>query len=183
MKIQSIKSKFNRKSLGFKNSWPMKMDGIWRSMAYENSWPMKINGLWKNSQLFENPLAYENLWPQFMALPPMKIYWLWKAMAYKNSQPLKTHGPWKLMGHENLWPMKIQGLGKSLAYENSTAHYCIFYLSFSSFQTTVEGSENDMRFIYCACCISYILNDWSGVDIPRVVQYIKKSRVMPFFVY
>jgi len=45
-----------------------------------------------------------------------------------------------------------------------------------SFQPTVDGSENDMRFIYCACCISYILNDWSGVDIPQVVQYIKKSR-------
>lgn len=38
-----------------------------------------------------------------------------------------------------------------------------------------------MRFIYCACCISYILNDWSGVDIPRIVQYIKKSRVINSF--
>ncbi|XP_029208313.2 geranylgeranyl transferase type-1 subunit beta-like isoform X1 [Acropora millepora] len=45
-----------------------------------------------------------------------------------------------------------------------------------SFQPTVDGSENDMRFIYCACCISYILNDWSGIDVPKVVQYIKKSR-------
>lgn len=44
----------------------------------------------------------------------------------------------------------------------------------------MDGSENDMRFIYCACCISYILNDWSGVDIPRVVQYIKESRVWIF---
>ncbi|XP_078374202.1 geranylgeranyl transferase type-1 subunit beta-like isoform X1 [Oculina patagonica] len=49
-----------------------------------------------------------------------------------------------------------------------------------SFQPTVDGSENDMRFIYCACCISYILNDWSGVDIPRVVEYIKKSRSYDF---
>lgn len=49
-----------------------------------------------------------------------------------------------------------------------------------SFQPTVDGSENDMRFIYCACCISYILNDWSGVDIPRVVQYIKESRSYDF---
>lgn len=45
-----------------------------------------------------------------------------------------------------------------------------------SFQPTVDGSENDMRFIYCACCISYILNDWNGIDIPKVVQYIKESR-------
>ena len=54
-------------------------------------------------------------------------------------------------------------------------------LLFCSFQPTADGSENDMRFIYCACCISYILNDWSGVDIPRVVQYIKKSRVINSF--
>jgi len=54
-------------------------------------------------------------------------------------------------------------------------------LLFYSFQPTTDGSENDMRFIYCACCISYILNDWSGVDIPRVVQYIKKSRVINSF--
>ena len=51
-----------------------------------------------------------------------------------------------------------------------------------SFQPTVDGSENDMRFIYCACCISYILNDWSGIDVPKVVQYIKKSRVIDYFV-
>lgn len=57
----------------------------------------------------------------------------------------------------------------------------ITLLLFYSFQPTTDGSENDMRFIYCACCISYILNDWSGVDIPRVVQYIKKSRVIDSF--
>ena len=60
-------------------------------------------------------------------------------------------------------------------------YYMNHLLLFYSFQPTVDGSENDMRFIYCACCISYILNDWSGVDIPRVVQYIKKSRVINSF--
>lgn len=56
-----------------------------------------------------------------------------------------------------------------------------FTFLFYSFQPTADGSENDMRFIYCACCISYILNDWSGVDIPRVIQYIKKSMVIKPF--
>ena len=54
-----------------------------------------------------------------------------------------------------------------------------FFCSYS-FQPTVDGSENDMRFIYCACCISYILNDWNGIDIPKVVQYIKESRVINY---
>lgn len=44
-----------------------------------------------------------------------------------------------------------------------------------SFCPTPEGSENDMRFIFCASCISYILNDWSGVDVEHAVHYIKDS--------
>ncbi len=46
-----------------------------------------------------------------------------------------------------------------------------------SFCPTAEGSENDMRFVYCACCISYILDDWGGIDQDRVLQYIKTSLV------
>ena len=33
-----------------------------------------------------------------------------------------------------------------------------------------------MRFLYCACVISYLLNDWSGVDIPKAVNYIRSCR-------
>ncbi|XP_014259826.1 geranylgeranyl transferase type-1 subunit beta [Cimex lectularius] len=36
------------------------------------------------------------------------------------------------------------------------------------------GSEKDMRFVYCACCICYILKDWS-FDIDKTVRYIQKS--------
>ncbi|PVD19709.1 hypothetical protein C0Q70_20200 [Pomacea canaliculata] len=44
-----------------------------------------------------------------------------------------------------------------------------------SFSCVPEGSETDMRFVYCAACISYILNDWSGVDTTKAVDYITKS--------
>eukprot|EP01137_Pigoraptor_chileana_P008009 Opistho-2@54328 len=44
-----------------------------------------------------------------------------------------------------------------------------------SFCTTAEGSENDMRFVYCACVISSMLGDWSGVNVDAVVDYIKRS--------
>jgi geranylgeranyl transferase type-1 subunit beta len=37
-------------------------------------------------------------------------------------------------------------------------------------------SEHDMRFLYCACAVSYMLNDWSGVDKDRAVAYIKSCR-------
>jgi geranylgeranyl transferase type-1 subunit beta len=35
------------------------------------------------------------------------------------------------------------------------------------------GSECDMRFLYCACAISYMLDDWTGVDTDKAVSYIK----------
>lgn len=44
-----------------------------------------------------------------------------------------------------------------------------------SFTAMVVGCESDMRFLYCACCISAILDDWSGVDKPKAIDYIMKS--------
>ncbi|XP_065836516.1 geranylgeranyl transferase type-1 subunit beta-like isoform X2 [Oscarella lobularis] len=38
------------------------------------------------------------------------------------------------------------------------------------------GGENDMRFLYCACCISAILGDWRGVDQTKAVDFIVKSQ-------
>lgn len=42
-----------------------------------------------------------------------------------------------------------------------------------SFQCIGLGSENDQRFLYCACTISYMLNDWSGVCTDKAVEYIR----------
>ena len=50
-------------------------------------------------------------------------------------------------------------------------------LLFCSFCPTPEGSENDMRFIFCAACISYILSDWSGMDVELTLDYIRRSFV------
>ncbi|RUS83103.1 hypothetical protein EGW08_009135 [Elysia chlorotica] len=44
-----------------------------------------------------------------------------------------------------------------------------------SFVSVLEGSEYDMRFVYCACCISHILNDWSGIDVKKAASYIVQS--------
>ena len=53
-----------------------------------------------------------------------------------------------------------------------------FYLcSFHSFCFTAQGSEDDMRFMYCASCVCYILNDWSGMDVDKAVNFIKRSQV------
>jgi len=50
-----------------------------------------------------------------------------------------------------------------------------------SFSPVAGGSENDMRFVYCACAICAMLQDWSGMDRDKVVQYVLASQVPPFF--
>uniref|UniRef100_A0A671R207 Geranylgeranyl transferase type-1 subunit beta n=1 Tax=Sinocyclocheilus anshuiensis TaxID=1608454 RepID=A0A671R207_9TELE len=44
-----------------------------------------------------------------------------------------------------------------------------------SFYAVPEGSENDMRFVYCAACICFMLDDWSGMDCQRAIDYIRRS--------
>ena len=39
-----------------------------------------------------------------------------------------------------------------------------------------NSAEHDMRFLFCACAISYMLDDWSGVDKMKAVEYIKNCR-------
>ena len=40
-----------------------------------------------------------------------------------------------------------------------------------------EDSESDMRFVFCASCICYMLNDWTGMDRQKATEYIKQSLV------
>lgn len=49
-------------------------------------------------------------------------------------------------------------------------------LTDGSFKSTKSGSENDMRFVYCACAVSHMLNDWTGMDIPKTLDYIRRCR-------
>nr|XP_033784973.1 geranylgeranyl transferase type-1 subunit beta isoform X3 [Geotrypetes seraphini] len=44
-----------------------------------------------------------------------------------------------------------------------------------SFCAVPEGSENDMRFVYCASCICYMLNNWAGMDMKKSIDYIRRS--------
>ncbi|XP_065060016.1 geranylgeranyl transferase type-1 subunit beta-like [Rhopilema esculentum] len=44
-----------------------------------------------------------------------------------------------------------------------------------SFMPVKSQGENDMRFIYCACCISHIIDDWGGINVEKVIKYIRDS--------
>ncbi|KAG1057785.1 hypothetical protein G6F43_000390 [Rhizopus delemar] len=41
-----------------------------------------------------------------------------------------------------------------------------------SIAPTAGSLERDVRFIYCASSISYILNDWSGLDLEKTLEHI-----------
>lgn len=41
-----------------------------------------------------------------------------------------------------------------------------------SFAGCLDGSECDMRFLFCACAVCYMLNDWTGVDRERALDFI-----------
>uniref|UniRef100_A0A7S2WN64 Geranylgeranyl transferase type-1 subunit beta n=1 Tax=Rhizochromulina marina TaxID=1034831 RepID=A0A7S2WN64_9STRA len=43
-----------------------------------------------------------------------------------------------------------------------------------SFTATLDGSECDMRYLYCACAISTMLGDWSGVNKDKAVEFIRQ---------
>lgn len=49
-----------------------------------------------------------------------------------------------------------------------------------SFYAVPEGSENDMRFVYCAACICFMLDDWSGMDRQKTIDYIRRSTSFDF---
>ncbi|GAU87778.1 hypothetical protein RvY_00576 [Ramazzottius varieornatus] len=44
------------------------------------------------------------------------------------------------------------------------------------FEAFSEDYESDMRFVYCACAISEMTNDWSGIDVEKMLDFIWKSR-------
>ncbi|KAJ3012962.1 Geranylgeranyl transferase type-1 subunit beta [Thoreauomyces humboldtii] len=44
-----------------------------------------------------------------------------------------------------------------------------------SFAPYHGSTESDMRFLYCACVISHILDDWSGVDRDLATRYVLDS--------
>lgn len=41
-----------------------------------------------------------------------------------------------------------------------------------SFTATNQDFENDVRFLYSVCCICYVLNDWSKIDVDRACRFL-----------
>lgn len=66
-------------------------------------------------------------------------------------------------------------LGDDLSRVNKTkilAGMRLLQENSGSFRATYLPSECDTRFLFCACAISAMLNDWSAVDKDKAVQYV-----------
>lgn len=66
--------------------------------------------------------------------------------------------------------ISIENVRLSLAFSRLT----------SSFSTVPGSNESDLRTLYCAFAISSMLNDWSGVNVPRAISFINTCRVFLF---
>ena len=45
-----------------------------------------------------------------------------------------------------------------------------------TFACTVHSAEADLRFVYSACAIAYMLGEWAGVDKARAIAHIRQCR-------
>ena len=53
-------------------------------------------------------------------------------------------------------------------------------LNNGAFLASPISTQNDLRFVYCACAIAFILNDWSGIDRALCEKYILSCRTYEF---
>lgn len=44
-----------------------------------------------------------------------------------------------------------------------------------SFLSSLDGGECDMRYVYCACCICFMVDDWRFVDANKVAEFVRRS--------
>lgn len=92
--------------------------------------------------------------------------------------------PWEFnhghiaMTYTALYTLKALGDDLSRIIDKTAIIQALRHLQLDdgSYQCIAVGSEHDMRFLYCACCISHALGDWSGLDKERAVHYIKSCR-------
>jgi len=62
-------------------------------------------------------------------------------------------------------------IAESLRYYQNPETGC-----FQCIPCEIGNTEEDVRFIYCACNICTLLNDWSGFDKEKAIEYITKCQ-------
>ena len=68
---------------------------------------------------------------------------------------------------DNLERLHSQGIISSLSHLQNNKNGLL---------ASMYDGEEDLRFLYCACVISYLLNDWSGVNKRLAINYISQCQ-------
>lgn len=60
----------------------------------------------------------------------------------------------------------------------------LFFIGLSKLQldngcytASIDGTESDMRFLFCAASICHILSDFTAIDVDKAVKFILESIV------
>lgn len=93
------------------------------------------------------------------------------------SAEIQTQTPWDYGSlastYSALCILKILGDDYSRVAKNqiiSSLSQCV--LEDGSVVSHYGGIENDMRFVFCACAICYLLDNWDGIDKDRITKFI-----------
>lgn len=54
--------------------------------------------------------------------------------------------------------------------------FSLLFILIDLFSPTAGGAEFDMRYVYCAASVCYMLNDWSTFNIEKATEYIISSQ-------
>jgi geranylgeranyl transferase type-1 subunit beta len=64
----------------------------------------------------------------------------------------------------------------SSSYVDGHKGRVVFFLRYS-FGTDPTGGDMDLRLTYCAFVIGNLLDDWTGINVERAIEFVQRCRV------
>jgi hypothetical protein len=82
----------------------------------------------------------------------------------------------------HLWPLSNLAKGPTAGQSGKpqTMNPNLMVWPVISFAPMLTSSESDVRFVYCAFALANMLDDWSGIDVDRSVDFLLRCRVHGF---
>ena len=96
------------------------------------------------------------------------------AMLRGLQQPSGSYGPGPQRPRLSLWPV-LTSSPRSAHSPRSPR-----LVARNRFAVVAGDSESDIRFVFTACAVSHMLNDWSGVDRARTVEFVRACQGYDF---
>jgi hypothetical protein len=86
---------------------------------------------------------------------------------------------WKVKNRFEIFPLfpsllflHDQRIKRTTELKKSLVFLCVY-----SFATEPMGGDMDLRLSYCAFVVCSLLDDWSGVDVGKAIEFVQRCRV------